>query len=133
MSQPRTFTVDTADRGTLTVTEPPWCAGEHRLDDGAPAAEIHHVGHPVPITVTCGGEPVQILELSLWQDPYPRANRHYPHGSEVYVNVYIGAVRDDSIDYSLDGLTELSAGLMEAAGAVRLAARDLIATARGEL
>lgn len=132
MTEPRTFTINTADRGPLTITEPAWCTGEHETEGRIQAAEIHHTGHPVSIAVTCGGEPVQILELCLWQDPYPNANRHYPHGAEVYVNAYIGPVLDDSADYSLDGLTELSAGLIEAAGAVRLAARALTATARGE-
>lgn len=132
MSEPRTFTINTADRGLLTVTEPAWCMGEHETSGRIHAAEIHHIGHPVPITVSRGGEPVQILELALWQDPYPNANRHYPHGAEVYVSVHIGAVYDDNIDYSLDGLAELSTSLIEAAGAVRLAARDLIATARGD-
>src|SRR4051812_4297364 len=108
MSQPRTFQVATVDRGLLNVTEPAWCTGDHETEGRIYAGEIHHIGPPVSITVTAGGRPVQILELRLWQDPYPTPT--YEHGAEVYVNVYIGAGNLDTIDYGLDALTELSVG-----------------------
>lgn len=129
MTGPRTITVDTGDRGAITLTDPAWCTLGHRAESHA--AAIHHVSDPVVITIGSENGPVQILQLALWQDPFLNPAVDSPHGTDVHISLYIGGDLVDSVGYPLADLDALSADLMEAAQAVRLAARDLLALANG--
>ena len=142
----RIITIDTRDRGALTLTEPAWCIDGHDPEEPAPRArwslwrplaglrrrkptdrrpdssEIHHFSEPVDIVINTHEGPIVIGGVQLWQDPFPSPT--FPNGAEVYVSAYFA---DRSVDYPPGPLDDLAAAFIEAAGSIRLAARNLAA------
>ncbi|MFF7192674.1 DUF6907 domain-containing protein [Streptomyces sp. NPDC008079] len=114
MTAPRTVTVPTSDHGDVTIPEPAWCIG---IGHDVPnlRAEIAHQGEPFDITVNTARGPRRLLELMLWQDPFPSPAS--PHGATVY---QVARLLDgDHFGYDFAGLEGLVTDLLEAAGTVR--------------
>jgi hypothetical protein len=125
----RTITVPTLDAGDVTLTEPSWCTGTHHqpitAEDGTvlpPRREdIAHVGPSIDITVGTRRGPRRLLELMLWQDPFPTPSN--ANGSRVYVAVHL--LDGDHFDYDVAGLDQLADDMYEVARRVRLVANRL--------
>ncbi|WP_333768158.1 DUF6907 domain-containing protein [Streptomyces sp. IBSBF 2435] len=137
MTADRTITVHTRDHGTITIPEPTWCTGIHHQGhppgpDGTvllpPREEIVHSGPPIDVTVNTEQGPRRLIELMLWQDPFPTPS--CTHSDEVYVVVQL--LDDHAPGYDPDGLDALATDLMEAAAKVRGVARRLAVEHRGE-
>jgi len=140
----RTVTIDTVDLGTVTIAEPAWCVGDHDfppvprrrlrdrirgrrpVDPRLESSEIHHFGEPVTITVDGPNGTYGLLDMMLWQTPYPVPSD--PRGTEVYIVV---KVDDEHVDFDPVSIDTLSVSLMEAAGRVRLVARDFAGVING--
>ena len=126
---PRTVTVQTSDYGPVTTPEPPWCTGTHvepiPASDGTellPRREdIAHTGPAINVTVGTRRGPRRLLELLLWQDPFPTPLN--ANGTDVYVAVHL--LDGDTFDYDPVSLDVLATELMEAAAKVRRVARRL--------
>ncbi|MFC4034563.1 DUF6907 domain-containing protein [Streptomyces polygonati] len=144
MTEPRLIEIDTRDHGIVVLPEPEWCTGVmHETFQPEPLrgwrrlrarlrrtpavdyrprrSEIVHQGPGIDITVDTGDGPQRLMELTLWQDPFPEPT--WEQGTDVYINAYM--LDDGSADYDVDGLQRLVTGLLEAAGQVRLVARQL--------
>lgn len=146
----RTVTIQTRDHGTVVVSEPDWCTGTMHepfepeplrgwrrlrarllrtpaLDYRPRRSEIIHQGPGIDITVDTGDGPQRLMELTLWQDVFPEPT--WEQGTAVYINAYL--LDDGGAEYDVDGLQRLVTGLLEAAGQVRLVARQLANERRG--
>lgn len=123
----RTVTIQTSDHGAVTLPCPLWCTADH--DDGGRRDEISHTGPSIDITVGTDHGPRRLVELMLWQDPFPTPRN--PHRTAVHVVVRL--LDGDHFGYDVAGLEGLVTDLLEAAGRVRLVARRLSAeTPRGD-
>lgn len=120
MSEPRTITINTADHGPVTTAEPDWCRGDLHTDGGR-RDEISHTGPPIDITVNTDRGPRRLVELMLWQDPFPTPTNR--HGTDVYVVAHL--LDGDHFGYDVAGLEALTTDLLEAAGRMRLVTRRL--------
>lgn len=119
----RTITIVTSDRGAVTIPEPAWCTGRH--PEGNLRGEISHQGQTLAVNVDTDKGPRRLVELLLWQDPFPSPSD--PQGAQPYVAVQF--LDGDYFGYDAPGLEGLAADLLEAAGAVRRFARQLAARA----
>lgn len=126
MTAPRTVTVHTTDHGPVTVPEPDWCQGGDIHPDGGRREEISHVGPPIDIMVNSERGPRRLLELMLWQDPFPKPT--YPHGAEVHVVAHL--LDGDHPGYDVAGLEGFVTDLLDAARRLRLVARRLASEVR---
>jgi len=120
------ITVDTADHGPVVTSCPPWCTGDGH-PDGLDRVEITHQGPPINITVGTGRGPRRLVELIMWQDPFPPASS--PHGTGVYVVAHL--LDGDHFGFDVAALEGLVTNLLEAAGRVSLVARRLASETRG--
>lgn len=120
-----TVTIDTSDYGPVTIPEPSWCTGEHHAD-GISRADIAHTGPTINVTVGTERGPRVLVELLLWQDPYPTPAAM--HSDAVHVAV---AMDGEYYGYDPAALDALSTDLLDAAGKVRRMARRLAVEVRG--
>jgi hypothetical protein len=129
-----TVTIDTKDHGPITIPEPAWCVG-HPTTPPAPdgldlrplRSEIAHRGPSIDITVGTERGPARLIELLLWQDPFPTPA--CTHSDDVHMAVQL--LDGHHFGYDADGLNALATDLMEAAATVRRVARDLAAQTGG--
>ncbi len=130
----QTVTLDTKDRGQVTIPEPAWCTGHPEPQSGPDgldvrplACEVSHQGPSINVTVGTEHGPRLLLELLLWQDPFPKPT--YRKGAEVYVVAHL--LDGDHYDYDVTDLENLATDLMEAAAKVRRVAHRLAAEQSG--
>lgn len=124
----RTVTIDTKDHGPVTLPEPPWCTG-HPVPEPAPfdldvrplRSEICHIGPSIDVVVGTERGPARLVELMLWQDPYPTPA--CTHSDDVHVAVHL--LDGDHFGYDVHQLEALATDLMEAAAKIRRVARRL--------
>ncbi|MCT9009994.1 DUF6907 domain-containing protein [Streptomyces rhizosphaerihabitans] len=72
-TEPRTVTLATADRGTVTIPEPAWCAGHSPHDPETEYVDIIHSGPETSLTFRS----VVLLAAGLVQSPH--ASPSAPH------------------------------------------------------
>jgi hypothetical protein len=125
----QTITIDTCDHGPVTLPEPAWCKrGWHDphpdrgtgVDMRPRREDITHCGQSINVLVTAEGGRERLLELMLWQDPFPTPS--CTQSDDVYVAAQL---LDGNYAYDAAGLDALAVDLMEAAGKVRRVARRL--------
>lgn len=116
MTEPRTHRIRTLDHGTVTITCPAWCAGEHEQD--VHREDITHVGPDQPLTLPTRSGPVTNLVTALEVRPYVTD----PFLRTVFVNVEIGP---DWWPTGLAGLEAMADALTGQAEALREQARRL--------
>ncbi|BBA99258.1 hypothetical protein RVR_5799 [Actinacidiphila reveromycinica] len=121
----RTIAIDTRDHGPVTVVCPPWCTGLHPA--GLLREEIHHQGEPVDITVDTSRGPRRLIELTMWQTPWPVPSDR--HSDDVHMVVQL--LDGDAFGYDVQGLGALATDLMDAAAKVRRLSRRLACEHRG--
>lgn len=112
MTAPRTVTVPTLDRGSVTISEPAWCIG-HTEDRPELLSDTGHIG--APHRLDFHGE--QLAYAALVQDPFVLDSDR-----SVGVLVEMGDLAHALTPAELD---ELAAGLVDYAGTLRRLARQL--------
>lgn len=122
----RTVTVATADHGPVTIPEPAWCTGAQH-SDGDDRADIAHTGPPINVMVATERGPRRLVELLLWQEPFPTPDS--THSDDVYVVAHL--LDGEHFGYDATALDTLAVDLMEAAAQVRRVGRSLSAESRG--
>jgi hypothetical protein len=121
-----TATIHTLDHGPVTIPCPPWCTGAGH-PNGVERDTIAHTGPSINVMVDTERGPRRLLELLMWQDPFPTpANRH---SDDVYVAVQL--LDGDHFGYDVQGIEDLVTDLIEAAAKVRRVARRLACENRG--
>lgn len=120
----RTVTIDTRDHGPVTIPEPAWCTGTshepippgpNRIDTRPLRSEIAHMGPSIDITVGTERGPRVLVELLLWQDPFPTPA--CLHSDTVHVVARL--LEGDHFGYDPAALDALATDLLEAADKVR--------------
>lgn len=122
MTAPRTVTVQTRDRGPLTIPEPAWCTAASHLPTMR-HTDINHQGTETIVTVHGPGGPRELLSMTLTQRPYGTSTT----GTGAYVAVGLADGQQD--EYDVPGLESLAEDLDVAAGRIRYMARRLAAEA----
>lgn len=124
MSVRRTVTIRTHDRGSVTIPEPSWCAGEH--PDGGARVDITHVGAEHPLTLPTRSGPAVVLVASLESRPF--VTDSFLKGP--FMSVYIDG---DHHETGLAGLEAMADALTAHADQLRDRARELaLILSRGE-
>lgn len=127
---PPRITIRTSDYGTITIPEPAWCTstphepipiGEDGRELLPRRDEIVHTGPSIDVMVGTERGPRRLLELMLWQDPFPTPS--CTHADDVYM--YAQLLDDHGGGYDPAGLDALATDLQEAAAKVRRLARRL--------
>jgi len=121
----RIITVDTRDRGPVTLPEPLWCVTDH-TEPLAQRAEIHHIGAEHQVMVRSADRPRELLSMRLEQYPFVQS----ADLRRAHVNVTLSSDYDPSFPCGSDDLDRLTADLLEAAGWVRRVGRRLTIESR---
>ncbi|WP_419994780.1 DUF6907 domain-containing protein [Streptomyces boninensis] len=104
MSGPRTVTVQTLDRGDVTLTCPDWCVSDDH-GAGGYAADLAHEGAEHGLTVATYLGPQTVLSCSLEKRPF--ADK--PPGTATVMSVDLGG---DWVAHDAEELDLLSAALI---------------------
>lgn len=99
MSDPRTVTVRTIDRGDVTAPEPFWCLGQHA--DGEYRADFNHQGEEHPLVVDTLHGQVEVATAALYQRPFAEDS-----STAVVVTVEFDSESNEYDSTSLAGLAD---------------------------
>ncbi|MEU8031316.1 hypothetical protein AB0C13_22195 [Streptomyces sp. NPDC049099] len=111
MSAPRTVTLQTADRGTVTIPEPVWCIGHQHHDPNTAYVDITHSGPDIALNFRYTG----LLLAGLVQAPHGTSTAEGMDGPTPGVSVHpLGETLNPAQLYDLAGRLDAYADQLRA-------------------